>query len=258
MEDVLAARCDLLAMFYRIASYQPREPNELGSDNDVKTRQRLYDALSGWERILPPKSRYVPDAAHHFHILRAYYHFAAIILWRPLQDLDTSLRDYAGHAASLCILHCNALLIEVDESKISLQGDLQRGTVAALYFWYMVAFTLVTMIKRHLDSRELFVRVCRSVHSVAKNWPAACAILRGVQAVSQQLKVVLPHEANELCIHANSMLDLSNSPDIPISWAIPRHEDLLELLSDPGSDSEPAGVELGNLIKKWSAMSLEP
>lgn len=257
IEDVLAARCDVLAIFYRIASYQPREPDDFGSESDTKTRQRLYDALSGWERILPPRSRYAPEVAHYYNVLRAYYHFAAVILWRPLQDLDSTLRNFAGHAAGLCIYHCDALLREVDESNISLQGITERGSPAALYFWYMAAFTLVTMIKRHLDSRDPFVRVCRSLHRVAKYWPAACAILRGVQVVSQQLRVILPQEANELCLDANRMLDLGKSADIPISWAIPRHEDLLELLSDNGADSEPAGVELGNLIRKWTAMSIQ-
>lgn len=255
IEDVFAARCDVLAIFYRIASYRPREPDVFGSENDTKTRQRLYDALSGWERILPSKARYLPDVAHHYNSLRAYYHFAALMLWRPLQDIDTSLRDHPGHAASLCIYHCDGLLVEVDQ--ITQPGDTNRGTAPALYFWYMAAFTLVTMIKRHLDSRELFVRVCRSLHRVAKYWPAACAILRGVQVVSQQLRVVLPQEADELCTNANKMLDLSQSPDIPISWAIPRHEDLVELLSDHGADSEPASVELGNLIRRWTAMSID-
>ncbi|CZT24312.1 uncharacterized protein RCC_10035 [Ramularia collo-cygni] len=259
LEDALAARCDVLAIFYRIASYEPREPNDVGSEGDIRTRQRLYDALSGWERILPPKSRYASEFAHHFHVLNAYYHFVAVVLWRPLQDIDTTLRDNESNAARLCISHCDALLKEIDESKIDLQGDLlRRGTTAALYFWYMAAFTLVTMIKRHLDSREPLVRVCRSLHSVAKCWPSACVILQGVHGMSQQLRVVLPQEAAELCLEAGKMLDLSASLDIPVSWAIPRHADLMELLSDHGADTEePAGVELSKLISKWNTLSIE-
>lgn len=260
LEDVLATRCDVLSIFYRIASHQPREPHHVGSDGDIRARRRLYDALNGWERILPPKSRYASEVAHHFHVLNAYYHFAAVILWRPLQDVDIDLGEHKGDAASLCISHCDELLREVDESKISLQGDLlERGTAAALFFWYMTAFTLVTMIKRHLNSREPLVRVCRSLFSVAKYWPCACVVLQGIQSMSQQLRVVLPPEAAELCIEASKILDLSASLDIPISLAIPHHEDLLELLSDPGADTEePAGVELSKLISKWNAFNIEP
>lgn len=257
LEHALAARCDVFTIFYRISSYQPRDPNDVGSDSDITTRYRLYDALSGWERMLLPKSRYVPEFAHHYHTLRAYYHFAAVVLWRPLQDVDMTLPDYGVNAASLCISHCNALLEEVDESRNSMQGDLQRGTLASLYFWYTAAFTLITMIKRHLDSREPFVRACRSMHSVTKFCPAACAMLQGVQSMSQQLRVVLPQEASELCMDASTILDLSTCLDIPISWAIPRNEDLLELLSDHGTDAEPAGVELSKLILKWNALNVD-
>lgn len=258
LEYALAARCDVFAIFYRISSYQPRDLNDIGSESDITTRQRLYDALSAWERMLPAKNRYAPDVAHHYHTLRGFYHFAAAILWRPLQDVDAPLRFYGDHAASLCISHCKALLDEVDDNKNDLQGDLQRGTLASLFFWYTTAFTLVTMIKRHLDSREPFVRACRSLHSVARFCPAACAMLQGVQSMSQQLRVALPQEATELCMDARTMLDLSTSLDIPISWAIPRHADLLELLSDHGKDTEPTGVELSKLILKWNSLSIEP
>lgn len=256
LDHALAARCDLFAIFYRISSYQPRDVNDIGSDGDIATRQRLYDAVSGWERMLPAKSRYAADFVHHYHTLQAYYHFAAVVLWRPLQDVNTILRGYGGTAASLCISHCTALLVEVDESRNALQGPLQRGTLAPLYFWYMAAFTLVTMIRRHLDSREPFVRACRSLHSVAQFCPAACAMLQGVQSMSQQLRVALPPEAVELCMDASKILDFSASPDVPISWAIPKHADLLELLSDHGTDSEPAGVELSKLIMKWNSLTV--
>lgn len=260
IEDVLAARCDLLAIFYRIATVQPREPNGIGSDGDIRSRQRLYDALNGWQRILPEKSRYAQEVANHFHCLNAYYHFAGFTLWRPLQDVDVALRDNEGNAASLCIYHCEGLLKEIDESNMSGQGALfPRGTTAVVYFWYMAAFTLVTMIKRHLESREPLVRVCRSLHSIAKYWPIACVTLQGIQSMSQQLRVVLPREATELCMDSRRFLDLSTGPDIPISWAIPRHADLLEFLSDHGADNEePAGVELSKLISKWNTMSIDP
>lgn len=44
--------------------------------------------------------------------------------------------------------------------------------------------------------------------------------------------------------------------DIPITWAIPQHADLLEMLSDDDIERQKPTVELGLVIAKWNRMSL--
>lgn len=45
--------------------------------------------------------------------------------------------------------------------------------------------------------------------------------------------------------------------DMPISWAVPQHVDLLELLSDDVADTEQMGIELGGIITRWSSLTID-
>lgn len=89
---------------------------------------------------------------------------------------------------------------------------------------------------------------------MAVYWPAAVALLKGLQAASHQLRIELPPES----VPYFSNLDKSelDDADLPISWAIPLHADLVELFSEVSTDTEQTRVELGNLIKEWNRSSL--
>ena len=86
-------------------------------------------------------------------------------------------------------------------------------------------------------------------------------VLSGLKAVSQQLGVNLPSESLHCFVEiekeVKNKIPVGVDGDIPITWAIPQHADLTELLSDDGTGTEQSTVELGQLIARWNRMSLD-
>lgn len=82
----------------------------------------------------------------------------------------------------------------------------------------------------------------------------ATALLKGIRALALQLKVELPEES--LPYFKEAFLIIQSVEDVPISYVIPQHAEMEDLMSDDGNDTTPVGVELGKIIAKWSAMSL--
>jgi hypothetical protein len=129
-----------------------------------------------------------------------------------------------------------------------------KGCVGTLYFYYVVSISLVALLDKERDSHEPFVQACRHFHLVSKNFGVGRAILRGLQAMALEMQAHLPEQS--LSYFAEASLTNEHLNDVPVSYIVPGRggpktgsfeED------DDGSDSE---VQLGNLIEKWSAVSI--
>lgn len=192
----------------------------------------------------------------------AYYHFAAIVLWRPLLDVDIEIAPEGCTVSTLLLSHGVKIIEELEECKHSFPIDFLRGSNATMFFFYVAGFLLVFLLDRHPDAAlNPFLSVCHFFYDTSRFWPACKAMLRGLLAVLQQLDVELPQQIRGfLALSHDSdnriQPDVTAKEDIPISWTLPQHMDLVELLSDDGTDSEKAGVELGDLISKWSAVAI--
>lgn len=120
--------------------------------------------------------------------------------------------------------------------------------------YYHVAFTLAPLLEHREESRRPFTATCIGLRKLAKCLPAAAVMLRGLQALSKQLNVQLPQES--LACFADLGSFKQSSEDIPVAWAIPKHADLLESVSDDGVGSEQSSIELGKVIAKYDEMTL--
>jgi hypothetical protein len=250
-EDVLEAVSHLTSIFYRIATYKPREQNALGSDGDIRTRQRLYDALTGWNKVLPPQSRYGSEQAVHHHLFRAHFHVFSMILWRPLQHITVRLES--GYTpAETCLSHCNKVLEELDQNFQAYPDQRARDGPMFLWCLYMMSVTMVFMLRRYSDSIGPLLRVSGLLHSYATLLPTARLMLRAIFAISMELQVDLPSQTRQHCVDVAEKYPIGD--DVPISWVVPHFPDLQVLDGQNDfEDGEGDGVDAGNLIAKWAA-----
>jgi hypothetical protein len=125
-----------------------------------------------------------------------------------------------------------------------------------MWFYFICSFTLVPFLDSHEMSREPFTKACVKLQRYTKYWTAATVILNGLKAVSHHLGVKLPPKTLFCFVEIERSLPMDPNGDIPITWAIPQHADLLEMLSDDDIERQKPTVELGLVIAKWNRMSL--
>lgn len=278
LDDVLNAQSEISTILYRICTYNPESAGEI---DDIATRGELYDELSAWDEAMPSKWSFQSVHMQQYHYLRfvfckvaynlylanhefgrAYYHFAAIVLWRPMLSLEVQLPYDGSYISDILLSHGTKILEELEECKRSFPIDFVRGSNATMFFYYVAGFLLVFFQDKHPDqAREPFLSVCQFLHDTSRFWPACRAMLKGLLAVVQQLDAnlsqiveILSSLVRETDGHAES--NAFQEGDIPISWTLPQHTDFVDLLSDDGTDAERAGVELGDLMSKWSSIAI--
>jgi hypothetical protein len=132
--------------------------------------------------------------------------------------------------------------------------ETRRGFIGSLYACYVVGTYLVGILNREPLSREPFTEACRHLFTTSRYWPVGTVILKGLRALSLQLKVQLPEAS--LPYFEQAPLTVSITEDLPFGFIIPQQDEMVELLSDDGNDTTSVGVELGKLIAKWSAFSI--
>lgn len=256
-------------ILYRICKYKPRSVSE---EDDIRTRSELYLALEGIFPAYTGPTVPLPSVWHcllnsdcsqaDLRVASAYYHFAAIVLWRPLLDLDVEIPYTERVTSAILLSHGVKILEELEECKRSFPIDFLRGSNATMFFFYVAGFLLVFLLDRYLDAaRGPFLNICRFLDDTSRFWPACKAMLRGLLAVVQQLEVELPPEAKmifSLCHNGDDQRQpsVTSEADIPVSWTLPQHTDFVDLLSEDGTDTGRAGVELGDLMSKWSTITI--
>jgi len=134
--------------------------------------------------------------------------------------------------------------------------EMARGFGAALYICYVVSFTLLGNLNREPSSQGPFTEACRHLFIMSRNIPIGTDILKGIRALSLQLQIDLPEESLPYFKEAHLIVQSAGVEDVPISYVIPQHAEMADLMSDDGNDTTPVGVELGKIIARWSAMSL--
>jgi hypothetical protein len=131
------------------------------------------------------------------------------------------------------------------EMKAAYPREYADGCVGTLYFFYVCGISLVALLDKEQSSHEAFVESCRYFHLVAGNFPVGPALLRGLQALALETGVQLPRECESF--FAEAKLANGNFKDVPVSYVIPQS------VSSDESEAGVTGLELGNLIEKWSS-----
>jgi len=132
-------------------------------------------------------------------------------------------------------------------------SDVDSGGESVLWPLYTCGFTLVPLLDTHPETHTLFTRDCELYFRLSKDWPAAIAMMKGLEAVAHQLNVTLPKDAARY-LSDEAIAEYKPKPDLPIQWAVPQIAGLLEACSDSVENAGARiGVELGDVLAKWSS-----
>lgn len=153
----------------------------------------------------------------------------------------------------MLLTQCEDVASELHLWEMSYPRDFSRASGLTIWLYYLPAFTLLLLLDTHPRAHKPFVQSCRFFHNTSRHWPACDAVLKGLKAVSQQTGTTLPQACELYLEGANKDGKLD---DFPLTWRVMEETEMTEILSDDARDSEPIGVELGLLISRWSAHSL--
>jgi len=256
---IFTAKCQGTVIFAKIAAAQMSHP---GSTQDISSRMNIYKELNQWAQTLSPMACYPSGRVSEYHFLSATYHLYALLLFRPLSHLDLEIEAPINRPEDFCLKACTYILAELDYWERIPPCSSSQGTIATLWFYFFTSFTLITHLGSNPASREPLTRACLKLHSFVPYWPLVSVLLSGIKAFAQQLDVQLPPETMSCFLDVGKNLPRDADGDVPITWALPHHSDLLELLSDDGNgdDSDPqrlTAIGMGLVIAKWNKMSLD-
>lgn len=277
-DPYLDAECSVSVLLFDIMSYNHEDRYEVGSPEDISARMSYYQRLMGW--VSPPrgvKGRGLTGLAQSIFLQyvvlpsnprnsnpgtrltcnhhRAYFLIAVIALFRPLATLDISLPNGLGSSSTFCVQHCKRMNERMQEFGHAYPEDCAKGCVGTLYFFYVVSISLVALLDKEPDSHPLFVDACRHFHHVSNSFGVGRALLRGLQAMALEMQAHLPEQS--LSYFAQASIKNEHFKDVPVSYVIPQNKPTRGSPGSDGADESSSEVQLGNLIEKWSAVSLQ-
>lgn len=253
-DPFLDAECGMSILLYHIMCYNRESRYALGKPEDISARLSHYQKLMGWtSQECSEKGRGLIGLAQAI-FLQAYFSIAVIALFRPLAPLDLTLPNGLGSAGTFVVQHCKRMVERVQEFEQKYPEESAKGCVCTLYFYYVVSISLVALLDKERDSHEPFIQACRHFHLVSKNFGVGRAVLRGLQAMALEMQVHLPEQS--LSYFAEASLSDEHFNDVPVSYVVPGR--LASKSRSPGEDDDGSDseVHLGNLIEKWSAVSI--
>lgn len=177
-------------------------------------------------------------------------HLGVIMLYSDLLALRPETRSCGEgqNPAEICFKHCRYASRQVRILDQIRPLEMESNIWMTTYFCYWLLFTLVPLLDTYRESHDLFVQACEYMYRYMGSTPLVVIMLSGAKALSQQLRVELPHPALDYLNAARRTLQPGQSEDIPVSWTIPS-------LVEP--ELEDPATELGNIILKWNSMTIE-
>lgn len=274
----LDAQCDLSEMLNETMEYNQKAlaRDEIGSLDDLRQRRAGYVRLVNWTESLPPALRvenrspqtsFVRYVLLHPQILlrlwqqpfltltrhRLFINEVAYGIVRPLPH-DARFGD-RGSVTDLLLQHCKNDL-EVSEAYTKfwppeLSGYFSNGL-------YNTIITLASLLHEP-RSHDLFARACGLERSAARHFPLVKFILRSIHALVLSLGLEIPPAAR-WCFE-NLDFNGDDLKDIPVSYALPLHEQVRKSLLTNGEGSDDheereMGIQMGALISRWNGMSM--
>ncbi|OIW24763.1 hypothetical protein CONLIGDRAFT_648885 [Coniochaeta ligniaria NRRL 30616] len=242
-DAILDAECSISKLLYEIMCYNVETRDQLGEEQDISFRLSYYRKLLDWEAPTRGSSTRGLFGLCQSFFLECYFSIAVIALFRPLALLTSALPD-GLRPAELVLQHCKRMVERTREMKAAYPLEYAGGCLGTLYFFYVCSISLVALLDQEPSSHEPFVEACQYFHLVAGNFPVGPALLRGLQALALETGVGLPRECE--AFFSEARLANGNFKDVPVSYVIPQSVAYSE------SEAGVPGLELGNLIEKWS------
>lgn len=161
-----------------------------------------------------------------------------------------------GTVTDLLLQHCKNDL-EVSEAYTKLWPP-----ELSSYFSNGLYNTIITLasLLHEPRSHDLFTRACALERSSARHFPLMRFILKGIHALVLSLGQEIPPAA-KWCFD-NLDFNEDDLKDVPVSYALPLHNEMRTFLLTNGEDGEgnenrEMGVlQMGALISRWNDMSM--
>ncbi len=184
----------------------------------------------------------------------AFYHVAALSIFRPLLGTGQSLPLQFVSAEEICQFHCDGMMEELFDCLGRFPSE-REGSSTTIYFAYTCSYTILSLIESCPSAIRPFARACEVFGRASPNYPVAGLLLVGLRVVATRMGVHLPDEAMALLMSSGAAIP-RGSGDVPLGMVIPQFSQVLESLND-GRDSTDVEVELGTVLEKWIRMSVD-
>lgn len=171
---------------------------------------------------------------------------------RPLPH-DARFGD-RGSVTDLLLQHCN------NDLKVSETYTKLWPPELSCYFSNGLYNTIITLasLLHEPRSHDLFARACALERSAARYFPLVRFILKGIHALVLSLGQEIPAAA-KWCFE-NLEFNEGDLKDVPVSYALPLHDQVRKSLLTNGESSdgedEEMGLQMGALISRWNSMSM--
>ncbi|KAL1868057.1 hypothetical protein Daus18300_006038 [Diaporthe australafricana] len=250
------AQCHLSDMLYEVMEYNEKAlaEDKIGTLNDLRKRRASYVRLMTWKASLPPCLR-IENRSPQTSYLRLSINEVAYGIVRPLPQ-GTRFGD-RGTVTDLLLQHCKNDL-EVSEAHTRLYSPEFSG-----FFFnglYNIIITLASLLHEP-RSHNLFARACGLQRSAVQHFPLVKFVLKGAHALVLSLGQDIP-PSTRWCFE-NLEFTEGDLKDVPVSYAVPLHEEMRKLLLTNGDGAYTAEdrdvgtqMQLGALISKWNGMSM--
>ncbi|PFH61397.1 hypothetical protein XA68_17449 [Ophiocordyceps unilateralis] len=246
---ILDATCELSLALYEVMQWNA-DSQEPGSEIDLTKRRQFYAENQSWrhrlQRHLTAEGNFTPQTC----FLHVYADEVIISILRPLHS--RTMFDQARNALASDLLIERAMADAELVKKFLGQFKPVEYSCMTLCGLYNAILILVEYLE---DARvpHCFVEVCIMIRRTVRDFPMARFILQGVMAMAWSLDVAVP--ARSLPYLQGLGAGNEEPADTSLAFALPPIEAMRNLLREDGEVE--ALVEMGQLLEKWNAMSIE-
>lgn len=250
--EILDATCQLSEALYKVMQLNS-STEDPGSDEDLSTRKHLYDTVTKWLGLLPPKLNPHDNYTHQTCFLRIYADEVLISILRPLHSatvLDWTTPPTTVRSMLFQLANNSALLSKRFVDTFSLR-EYTCMTLCGMYNSLLILVEQLDDPKTH----PVFIDICMMIRQTAKDFPMAHYILQAIFALACQLDLPIP--ARAVAYIQESDKKREQLEDLPIGFIIPQTENMKALLLTTRDEGEnDAIIDMGHLLAKWSRMSI--
>ncbi|KAG5945456.1 hypothetical protein E4U53_006704 [Claviceps sorghi] len=241
--------CDVTSMLYSSMQWNQESESFCGEEEDLKVRRRKLDEVRRWRERLPLNMREDINFTPQTCYLSAYTNEVLISILRPLHPLTEIEPGWTVKALSL-----NYCKVDIDNMERFVRVYTLRDYACINICGVYNSILILVFHMADPAVHALFAKASWLILQTGRDFPMSRYILQGIKAMSWSLKVALPPTARPYYENLGSKKEAFR--DIPISFALPEQNHVRRMLAD-ASVQKGRGEDMGTLLSKWSAMSIE-
>ncbi|EFY91265.1 C6 transcription factor, putative [Metarhizium acridum CQMa 102] len=238
--------CDITGMLYESMDWNFRSESIWGTEQDLERRRDMIDEVRQWRARLPPNLRDDTNFTPQTCYLRAYMNEVLFSILRPLSPQTEIEPGWTVKALQLSF--CQIDIDNMDRFvKVYTLRDYACINIAGTY-------NSILVLVYHLADpsvHQLFAKAAYLIGETGGDFPMCRYILQAIKAIAWQAKTSLPQMAKRYFEN----LDGARNSFRDISFALP--EETGKRMLAGGPQPRFKGDDMGSLLFKWSAMSIE-